>query len=778
MSADCGLQLADAQAGHGASVPNPESQIRYPNSRIPNPKAEIRIPKSALSGGLFLLAIVLGARAQEPPRMQGEWIMLPGEITSEAFTQFKIDTERAIKSGARVLVYHFQAGEISNFGPCVDLANYLLDRIEARVETVAFIDGALNGNAVLAALACNKVYMAAGGNGRTEASIGFTQPAIDKTAPIDRTKLQAYLNMADRRGRPAALVLKMLDPALVVYQFEAGGKRYKLDAAGVERLGLPDSLALGPEEQRLQPQVYAPAGKPGVYSAREAEAAGLSSRTVASAQQLVERLGLPPAVLRGNLQGVPNPRAAVIEVHDEIDGGTVDMVLRKVAKAIDVEKVNCIILQLGTARGGLKSAERAEKLARELRERCKAAGVLTVAFIPEQCTGAANFLAFACDQIVLGPRATLGDCRALVYESPTSKILNDEATVRDVKQQLVNLAEQQLYSPVLIRGMFEIDLEIIAARQRPDPNKPQDGGTAIVYLPRSEVRGDWEPAPLAPLKKPGQLLILPADVAVQVGLARAALLTTEIDGVLNLYGIKKGDARIMPADWLDALVELLRNQVTMVFLVVVGFTCIILELKSPGLTIPGVIAAVCFVLVFWSQSWLAGELNALAILMFLLGIVLLGVEVFILPGFGVTGVAGVVLMLLGLSLLIVKQWPQSMAEYEELGKRFALFAGVLVIAVVAAFGLAKYLPQIPVVNRLMLPPPDEETSDAAATMPPAVAPELLGKIGTAVTELRPAGKACFDDEYIDVVLEGGYVDAGAKVQVIEIDGLRVMVKAV
>lgn len=737
-----------------------------------------RLRWAGFCGWLLLALAAAPSAAQAPGRVQGEWITLPGEITSEAYTQFKIDTERAIKNGARVLVYHFQAGEISEFGPCVDLANYLLDRIEARVETVAYVDRPLFGNAVLPVLACNKVYLGAGGDGRPEASLGFNEAALSRTAPIDRTKAQSYLNVAERRGRPSALILKMLDPQLVVWQFEANGRRYKLDAAGVERLGLPEALGLSADEQRLQPAVYAPAGKPGVYSAREAEAAGLINLTVASPQKLAERLGLPAAVLKGNLLGVTNPKAAVIGISGELDGGTADTLKRKVERAIEVEKVNCIILQINNAKGGLKSVDQADAMARSFRDRCKAAGVLTVCFIPENCYGAANFLALACDQIVMGPEATLGDCRSLVFENSNDNRLNDETKVREAKQAMIALAEQQFYSPTLVRGFFERELEIVAAQERPDPKRPEARGEAIAWLPRNEFGDRWEPAPLPPLKKPGQLLILNPEAAVKTGFARGALQTRDVDGVLGIYGIKKTDVIQMKADWLDSLVELLRNEVVTVFLVIIGFTCVILELKSPGLTVPGVIAAVCFILVFWAQSWLAGELNALALLLFILGIVLLGVEVFILPGFGVTGVAGIVLMLLGLSLLLVKEWPESQADYERLGVKFAILAGGLVTAFVVGFTIAKYLPQLPGVNRLMLPPPDEETSDAAGSTPPAAPPELLGKTGVAVTDLRPAGKACFLDQYLDVVLEGGYVDAGSRVQVIEIDGLRVVVKAI
>jgi hypothetical protein len=98
--------------------------------------------------------------------------------------------------------------------------------------------------------------------------------------------------------------------------------------------------------------------------------------------------------------------------------------------------------------------------------------------------------------------------------------------------------------------------------------------------------------------------------------------------------------------------------------------------------------------------------------------------------------------------------------------------------------VARYLPQIPYANRLVLTPPDEQVEGEDGDDPAAnagrlaVAPELLGAIGVAATELRPAGKARFGEQFIDVVAEGYYVQAGTRVQVIEIDGMRVVVKPV
>jgi membrane-bound serine protease (ClpP class) len=105
----------------------------------------------------------------------------------------------------------------------------------------------------------------------------------------------------------------------------------------------------------------------------------------------------------------------------------------------------------------------------------------------------------------------------------------------------------------------------------------------------------------------------------------------------------------------------------------------------------------------------------------------------------------------------------------------------MVGATVAAFVVARYLPNIPYANRLVLSPPGEkegsEIATAASGTYEAMA-ALLGAVGTSATALRPAGMASFGDAYVDVVSEGNFIPAGARVQVIEIEGNRVVVKEV
>jgi membrane-bound ClpP family serine protease len=176
----------------------------------------------------------------------------------------------------------------------------------------------------------------------------------------------------------------------------------------------------------------------------------------------------------------------------------------------------------------------------------------------------------------------------------------------------------------------------------------------------------------------------------------------------------------------------------------------------------------------------SGQIVWLAFLLFLLGLVLLGLEIFVIPGFGVTGISGVILVLGSIGLVAYGHWPRSNEEWLNYGQALSPFTLAILGAIVSAFLLARYLPHIPYANRLMLKPQDE-TGELGEEAPSSIHPEiaaLLGAIGVAATPLRPAGKVQFGDDFVDVVAEGSYILPGTRVQVVEIEGNRIVVKEV
>ncbi|MBI2805076.1 MAG: hypothetical protein HYX68_08860 [Planctomycetes bacterium] len=241
---------------------------------------------------------------------------------------------------------------------------------------------------------------------------------------------------------------------------------------------------------------------------------------------------------------------------------------------------------------------------------------------------------------------------------------------------------------------------------------------------------------------------------------------------------KPAPGRAPAGQLLDRVAGFFRLPAVNVALVALGLIGLIFEIKFPGATFPGFLAATCFVLFFWAYSFV-GEFTLLAILLFLLGLVFLGLEVFVVPGLGFSGVAGAGLMFVGLLLVTLDHWPRDQEDWTDFGSTFGTLAIGIAVAFLAAPVLTWSLPNIPLLNRMVLKPPASEAESAhPASLSNSGHVELIGAIGVAATPLRPSGKAQFGAQFLDVIAEGDYVAPGGRVQVVEIEGSRIVVKEV
>jgi membrane-bound serine protease (ClpP class) len=214
-------------------------------------------------------------------------------------------------------------------------------------------------------------------------------------------------------------------------------------------------------------------------------------------------------------------------------------------------------------------------------------------------------------------------------------------------------------------------------------------------------------------------------------------------------------------------------------LLLLGFIFLILEFKLPGHFVALAVALVCFAIFFWLHFNNGGQLVFLAIAFFAIGLVLLGVELFILPGHGVPGVCGILLLLAGLVAASAEHLPETVSDWEVLLEITLRQIMTMVVAGIIAVQVAKYLPEIPYVNRLVLIPPEDKPEVAQHQLPGVEAAEsLLGQIGTATSALRPAGIAQFGDRRVDVSAELEMIEPGARIQVIEVEGTRIVVRQV
>jgi membrane-bound serine protease (ClpP class) len=195
------------------------------------------------------------------------------------------------------------------------------------------------------------------------------------------------------------------------------------------------------------------------------------------------------------------------------------------------------------------------------------------------------------------------------------------------------------------------------------------------------------------------------------------------------------------------------------------------------------ISGLCFTLFFWSR-FLGGTAGWLEVILVLAGVVFLAAELFVIPGFGVAGVAGLLLILAGVVMAsqdhLVPQSPRAMSQMWNslivvLGSGVASLAGIVV--------LSRYFGSVPVLNRLILRTPTSSDAttkgEQAKPLPPTVGIQVrVGDCGIADSPLRPSGRAKVGEEYLDVVTDGSFVESGAQVRIIDISGNRIVVRQI
>jgi len=278
----------------------------------------------------------------------------------------------------------------------------------------------------------------------------------------------------------------------------------------------------------------------------------------------------------------------------------------------------------------------------------------------------------------------------------------------------------------------------------------------------------------------GKTLTLTTERAVKLGIAEAAL--NRYEQVFEFLNIESAERVKHKESWSENIARFLTDPTISSLLMTFGFLGLLLELYSPGFGVGGTIGVVCLTLFFLGQytAHLAGWEEAMMIVG---GVLLIAAEVFVIPGFGIAGIAGIGLLLAGLLLSMIDisvpldvafelGYVQDMVESALL--RLAIS---LVVLIIAAYLFAKYLPDTFVGRRLILAYSTDTASGYVAGID-ASKHDLLGKRGVAHSLLRPSGIAMFDGQRVDVVSEGGFIAKGKPIEVVRVDFNRVVVMEV
>ena len=285
----------------------------------------------------------------------------------------------------------------------------------------------------------------------------------------------------------------------------------------------------------------------------------------------------------------------------------------------------------------------------------------------------------------------------------------------------------------------------------------------------------WEPAGY--VCDGTHAVILSTDQMEDFGVASATINNDE--ELRAFFGAKT----LTRADrsWSESLVRFMTSMPVRGVLIVIFLLALFLEMSAPGMIVPAAVALGAAVALL-APPMLIGMAGWWEIVAIVSGVLLIALEILVIPGFGVFGIAGLLLLFGGLVGTFV---PDASSFPSAPGQDKDLLFGVMTIVLatgtagVGMYFIAKHFERLPIISRLILTntgSDDDDGSTFGAMVPPALAPLVVGQTGRAKTALRPSGRAEFDGELIDVVADMGYIDEGEPVRVVSVSEFRVVVE--
>jgi membrane-bound serine protease (ClpP class) len=379
-----------------------------------------------------------------------------------------------------------------------------------------------------------------------------------------------------------------------------------------------------------------------------------------------------------------------------------------------------VILELETPGGRVDAAERIANAIGDSQ-------VPVYAFINRHAYSAGALIAIATNGIYMRPGSVIGAATPVVGSGEKAP----EKIVSAMRSQMRALAEARGLDPSIAEAMVDEDIEI-------------DG-----------------------VVDAGKLLTLTTSEAVDLGYAHEV---GDWDALLQTLGLQDAPVRSMHVNWAERVVRFLSNPLVSPFLLSLGFLGLIAEIKSPGLGLAG-FAGLLSLALFFGSHMILGLAGIEDLILFGAGVVLIGVEIFIIPGFGLFGVLGGVGVMAGVYLSLIGGIP-TVPDFAQAG---AVLSTSLLIILLTSWALIRHLPQS---NRLtrsgVFLVTKGERKDGWASA--ARRPDLVGREGVALTDLRPSGTILVGEERVDAVSESEWIEEGTAVRVVTSEGYRHVVR--
>lgn len=410
------------------------------------------------------------------------------------------------------------------------------------------------------------------------------------------------------------------------------------------------------------------------------------------------------------------------KIDDEIDLAMAPYVSRVVNEANEND-ADAIIFKINTFGGRVDAAT-------QIKDAILSSNAITIAFINNRAISAGALIALSCVKIAMVPGSSIG--AATVVDQTGQKV--GEKYQSYMRSEMRSTAERNGRRTDIAQGM--VDERII-------------------------VEG---------LVDSTQLITLTTSEALKYKIADTVV--TDINELFTAFDLEGAQIISVSTNWAEEVVKFLNNPIMSTILIMIGFFGLMAEIKTPGWGLPGTAGVIALIL-FFGSSYILELASIVEILLFIIGIILIALEIFVIPGFGVAGISGIILILASLFLSLTGGLP--FFDFSIIGSAIIQLAVALGGAFILILLLAKFLPKSTLFNRLVLA--EEEKAEKGFVSYPSEK-ELIDSEGVALTDLRPAGSAEIKGKRYDVVADWEYIEKGKKVKVLRVEGIKVVVKEV
>lgn len=433
----------------------------------------------------------------------------------------------------------------------------------------------------------------------------------------------------------------------------------------------------------------------------------------------------------------------IVEVQGTIDLGLAPFIDRAISEA-EEDGASAVVLDINTPGGRLDATF-------QIRDTLLGADLPTIAFINGDAFSAGALISLAAEHIYMTPGSTIGAATPVTGTGETA----DEKNVSAVRSTFRSTAETRGRDPQIAEGMVD---------------------------PSVEVEG---------LVDDETLIAMTSGEALEWGISDGTVET--IEAALAEIGIEGASVEEVSQSWAETFVRVITEPVVASLLFSVGSLLVIVDILSGELSPLSAVGAGGLALFFWGH-FIAGLAGWEGILLVLLGLALIAIELFIIPGFGIFGILGIAAMAGGLFISVIGD----ITVASDLRRAAYTAAGAVVLMLFGIVMMLVFLPSMVRFRGLVLqttvgrddptpPEPgyrkwfrsgDDDEPAAVVGKTEEVHQSLVGQRGRALSDLRPGGFARIGHKRVDVVTQGDYIQQGDLIEVVADDQYRRVVAKV